>query len=335
MLAWAHARAYDGGQFLIRIEDIDRGRSRAEHEQQQLEDLHAIGIDWDGQPVRQSKRADAGVYQYALDVLEAKGLVYPCFCSRKEIQQQIQQAASAPHGAPGAYPGTCRDLSATELEQKWAEAKKNGRQPSLRLRSAVTSWQAWEEFAEVDRGQNPRSSCGTWVRGDVDDFVLRRADGMWAYNLAVVVDDLAQGITEILRGDDLLASAARQTYLAYVLNDAEPTSFPDHLFRYIHVPLVVNAEGRRLSKRDGDVTLGEVSASAAQQWIVETLRNPVARQLSGQSKENHQRSRAWQDLDSIVDLPEVIRAAYQDTGCFDIPRQQVVFDSDTQPESAR
>ncbi|WP_448851775.1 tRNA glutamyl-Q(34) synthetase GluQRS [Corynebacterium sp. 335C] len=243
--AWALARGAGGG-FVVRVEDGDRQRSKPEFEARQLEDLAAVGLDWDGVPVRQSERS--GLYEAAV----AKLPTYPCFCSRKEIQE----AASAPHAAPGAYPGTCRDLGPEERERRRAERAALGLGPATRLRAEVAEWTA----SDALHGE---------VAGMVDDFVLRRADGAWAYNLAVVVDDLEQGVTQVTRGDDLLSSAPRQAHLAHLLGGRAP--------EYVHVPLVLNEEGKRLAKRDGAVTLRDVTAGAARAWIAESLGFPGAR----------------------------------------------------------
>lgn len=281
VLAWAHARAA-GGRFIIRIEDIDRQRSRPEYEAQQLADLAAIGIDWDGEPVRQSERSE--LYEEAVGKLTAAGLTYPCFCTRREILA----ASSAPHGVPGQYPGTCRALTDAQVAARRAEFAAAGRVPSLRLKSQLRQGLAWDEL----HGE---------IHAEIDDFVLRRADGMWAYNLAVVVDDADQGVTEVVRGDDLMSSAPRQAYLASLLGVAAPT--------YVHVPLVVNREGRRLSKRDGDVTLGEVSVADAQRWILDSLAGGADNAWGGTLGE----------LGSITDLPAALCAGLE------IPREQVVF----------
>jgi glutamyl-tRNA synthetase len=155
--------------------------------------------------------------------------VYECFCTRRDVAE----AASAPHGRPGFYPGTCRGLSEDERERRRTQ-----RRPALRLASAVGTWSIEDLLA----GQ---------VTAPVDDFVLRRNDGVIAYNLAVVVDDAAQGIDQVVRGDDLLDSAPRQAYLASLLGLPAPT--------YAHVPLAVSPEGRRLAKRDGAVTLEDLA----------------------------------------------------------------------------
>lgn len=226
VLAWLFARC-SARNFRLRIEDLDRVRPGAA--QRQLEDLAAIGLDWDGPVTRQSDRTTH--YDEAIDRLTAAGMTYECYCTRKEIQQ----AVSAPHGPMGAYPGTCRELGATERAAKRAQ----GRPAALRLRSRTTEFEIIDEIH------------GSY-RGVVDDFVLRRGDGAAAYNLAVVIDDAAQGIDQVVRGDDLLPSSPRQAYLATELGLAIPG--------YAHVPLVLNTDGARLAKRDGAVTLRDRTA---------------------------------------------------------------------------
>lgn len=227
LVAWLRARS-TGGRFVLRVEDLDRGRSRPEHEASQLRDLQAIGLDWDGAVVRQSDRDTA--YARAIDALEARDLVYPCWCTRAEIRE----AAGAPHAdAPeGAYPGTCSHLDARGRQ---AHAER-GRPAALRVR------------ADGARQVAHDALLGT-LSAIVDDFVVRRGDGTHAYNLAVVVDDAWQGIGEVVRGDDLASSAPRQAWLAGVLGHEPPT--------YVHVPLVLGPDGRRLAKRDGAVTLDD------------------------------------------------------------------------------
>lgn len=232
LLAWLFARS-TAGRFVVRMEDLDRGAVRPEHYDGQLADLAAIGLDWDGAVVRQSERGAR--YHDAIAALVAADLTYPCYCTRREIQE----AASAAHGDPmpeGAYPGTCRALTASDR----ATRARTGRRPALRLRAEpglVVSF--------VDRLHGPVSAV-------VDDVVLRRGDGTPAYNLAVVVDDAAQGIEEVVRGDDLLLSTPRQIHLAELLGLDVPT--------YAHVPLVVGPDGARLAKRHGAVTLGDRAA---------------------------------------------------------------------------
>ncbi|HEY8702090.1 MAG TPA: tRNA glutamyl-Q(34) synthetase GluQRS [Arthrobacter sp.] len=224
VLAWLFARS-TGRAFLLRVEDLDRARAGAEAGQ--LRDLAAIGITWDGAVVRQTDRGDD--YAQAISRLAAAGLTYECFCTRREIQE----APSAPHAPQGAYPGTCRNLEPAELE-----FKRSTRPAALRLRSEVTTY----VVHDLLHGE---------FTGLVDDFVLRRNDGVAAYNLAVVVDDAAQGVDQVVRGDDLLPSTPRQAYLASLLGVPVP--------EYAHVPLVVNSDGVRLAKRDGAVTLGDLA----------------------------------------------------------------------------
>ena len=228
LIAWRSARDR-GARFLVRIEDIDTGRSRDEWIEVQLEELRQIGVDWDGEPVRQSERHD--LYREALSKLEADGLLYECFCTRAEIRE----AASAPHGElpEGAYPGTCREL--TEAERAGRRAA--GRPPALRVRAAG---------ARVGFDDH---LCGR-VEKTLDDFVVRRNDGDFAYNLAVTVDDADQGIGEVLRGADLLDTTPRQLWLYDRLGLAAPA-------RFSHVPLMLGEDGERLAKRHGAITLEE------------------------------------------------------------------------------
>ena len=237
ILAWAMARR-GGKSFYMRVEDLDRVRPGAA--ERQLTDLQAIGLDWDvspGSAAESTEGKEAGVlyqstrlaaYEQAVQRLREAGLVYECYCTRREIQE----ASSAPHGAPGAYPGTCRGLSEAQREERRAQ-----RPPALRLRAERTSYTVQDDF------------YGSYT-GLVDDFVLVRNDGTYAYNLTSVVDDAFEGVEQIVRGDDLLPSAPRQSYLAQLLGLTQP--------RYAHVPLALNTEGKRLAKRDGAVTLPQL-----------------------------------------------------------------------------
>jgi glutamyl-tRNA synthetase len=237
LLAWLFARS-GGGRFLMRVEDLDRGRVRPGVEERQLADLAAVGIDWDGPVVRQSERVE--LYASALERLDT----YPCFCTRAEIRE----AASAPHGElpEGAYPGTCRSLSAAER----AAFEAAGRPPALRVRADAAR-------VEVEDRLLGRLS------GVVDDFVVRRGDGAYAYNLAVVIDDADQGVDQVVRGADLAESTPRQAWLARTLGAAVP--------EYAHVPLVLGTDGARLAKRHGAVTLREVAPAEARRWIASSL----------------------------------------------------------------
>jgi glutamyl-tRNA synthetase len=231
----------------MRVEDLDRSRVRPGVEEAQLSDLESLGLDWDGPVVRQSERME--LYEEAIARLDAGGLLYPCYCTRAEIRA----AASAPHGIPASdrYPGTCRELTAAQRSVREA----SGRPPALRVRS-----------------DNARVAFEDRLLGrfeeDVDDFVVRRNDGTPAYQLAVVVDDGAQGIGEVVRGADLADSTPRQILLARLLSLPEPG--------YAHVPLVLGPDGRRLAKRHGAVTLSDRAAlgegpEEARAWMARSL----------------------------------------------------------------
>jgi glutamyl-tRNA synthetase len=230
VIAWLVARSA-GSRFLVRIDDLDRVASREEHVRSHLADLAALGVVGDGEVVRQSGRFDR--YEAAIGRLDAAGLVYPCYCSRREVRE----AVAAPHGPlpEGAYPGTCRDLGLADRAAREAE----GRRPAWRVRAGA---------ARV-RVEDRRH--GT-IEGIVDDFVVRRADGAPAYQVAVVVDDHDQGVEEVVRGDDLLDTTPRQVWLAGVLGLRVPA--------YAHVPLVLGPDGERLAKRHGAVTLADLAA---------------------------------------------------------------------------
>ncbi len=253
-IAWLAARSRSD-DFIVRMEDLDRHQASVDIEAAQLRDLAALGVDWDGEVVRQSDRFAR--YEAAIEELATQGLVYECFCTRREIREEISSAAHAPHGPPGSYPGTCRDLT----ERDRADRRDAGRRPALRLRTDG------REIVFVDRVH------GT-VTGFVDDVVLRRNDGVPAYNLAVVVDDAAQGIDEVVRGDDLLTSTARQIHLQELLGYRRPA--------YVHVPLVVDLDGARLAKRHGlPLTVTELEAvgsgpSDIVGWIARSLGYDVA-----------------------------------------------------------
>ena len=225
LLAWLYARS-EGLAFLVRDEDLDATRVAAAPEvaARQLLDLAAIGLDWDGPVVRQSQRLD--LYRDAAAGLDT----YECYCTRREIAE----ASSAPHGSYRPYPGTCAHLSEAERAEKRAT-----RPAAIRVRANAMP------FTVTDRHAGR-------VTGVVDDFVLFRNDGAPAYNLAVVVDDGLQGVTQVCRGRDLLDSSPRQAWLADQLGFTIPT--------YVHVGLAVNARGDRLAKRDGAVTLTELAA---------------------------------------------------------------------------
>jgi glutamyl-tRNA synthetase len=246
LVAWLFARAQDA-RYLVRMEDLDTGRVRERFYDEQLHDLAAIGLDWDGPVVRQSERI--ALYESALQALRDRGLVYECWCTRAEIRE----AASAPHGdlPEGAYPGTCRELTAAER----AEREARGRPPALRVRAGAA------RVAFEDR-------LAGHQEGVVDDFVVRRNDGAFAYNLAVVVDDGDQGIGEVVRGADLLDSTPRQLWLCDQLGIPAP--------RHAHVALMLGPDGARLAKRHGAVTLAD---RAAQGQDADDVRDELAASL--------------------------------------------------------
>ncbi len=227
MVAWLFARAA-GSEFLLRIEDLDPATTSTRFERRQLDQLAAIGIDWDGEVVHQSKRRSR--HRAALAELERRGLLYPCYCTRREIREAVR----APHGPPG-YPRTCRDLDPDTRRRLEAE----GRPPALRFRSPENAVTFDDELAGA-------------VAAPGDDVVVRRNDGVVAYNLAVVVDDADQGVEMVVRGDDLLSATPAQILLAGALDVPRP--------RFAHVPLVLGPDGSRLAKRHGSVTLADLAA---------------------------------------------------------------------------
>jgi glutamyl-tRNA synthetase len=246
LVAWLFARSQDA-RYLVRMEDLDSGRVRERFYDEQLHDLAALGLDWDGPVVRQSERI--ALYEDAVGALREVGLIYECWCTRAEIRE----AASAPHGdlPEGAYPGTCLRLTAHERSEREA----SGRPPALRVRA---------DAARV--GFDDR--LAGHVEGVVDDFVVRRNDGAFAYNLAVVVDDAEQGIGEVVRGADLLDSTPRHLWLGARLGLPAP--------RHAHVALMLGPDGARLAKRHGAVTLAD---RAAQGQGADDVRDELAASL--------------------------------------------------------
>jgi glutamyl-tRNA synthetase len=239
VLAWLFARS-TGRRFLMRVDDLD-DRTHTDIAVRQLDDLSAIGLTWDEPAEWQTHHPQR--YDDVVALLAGRDLLYECYCSRKDIQQ----APRAPHTPQGAYPGTCRDLTEADRETRRRET---GRPPALRLRTDATAY----TVHDVLHGD---------YTGIVDDFVVRRGDGVAAYNLAVVVDDAVQGVDQVVRGDDLLASSPRQAYLANLLGYPAPV--------YAHVALVLNSEGARLAKRDGAVTLAEIGMPRTIEQIAGSL----------------------------------------------------------------
>jgi glutamyl-tRNA synthetase len=228
LAAWLFARA-DNSPFWLRFEDLDSNAVRHEYYESQQQDLSSLGLDWDGEPVLQSQRDN--LYRDAISRLVDRAETYECYCSRKEIRT----AAQAPNGGMATlsrYPGTCRQLTSLQRQAK----RDAGRPPAIRLRGTADTVVATDEL------------CGE-VSGDFADLVIVRNDGTPAYNLVVVVDDADQGVELVVRADDLLDSTPAHIGLAHLLGLTPP--------RYAHVPLVVGADGFRLTKQEGAVTLGE------------------------------------------------------------------------------
>ena len=212
---------------MLRMEDLDTQRTSDEYAETLRQDLKWLGLDWDLETAPQSKRSD--IYDHYFEILREKGLLYPCYCTRSQLH-----SVNAPHLSDGTYvyPGTCRNLTAEERAAF-------DRSPSWRLEVPDRVWQ----FTDLCQGayqQNLSTDCG--------DFVVRRADNVYVYQLAVTVDDGEAGVTEVVRGMDLLSSAPRQMYLQELLGFPHPT--------YGHVPMLMSPDGRRLSKRDKDLDLG-------------------------------------------------------------------------------
>ena len=236
LLAWLQMRSL-GGQIILRIEDLDTQRATPNAAEQIVRDLRWIGIDWDNHLTAdyfQSNRSP--LYQEALASLQNRGLIYPCFCSRKDLRS----IASAPHhNDEPIYPGTCRNFSEEERQQR-------GHEKSPALRFAVRPGTVIEHHDGVAGPQ--REDVGSTT----GDFIVARADGVVGYQLAVVVDDISMGITHVLRGDDLLGSAPRQILLHHTFGAVPPM--------FTHVPLVLGSDGSRLAKRHGSVSVRELRA---------------------------------------------------------------------------
>ena len=251
LLAWLSVRA-KGGVMVLRMEDLDPDRCREEYALQLADDLRWLGLDWDEGygaggphgPYRQRERTER--YAGAFQALEAQGLVYPCFCTRAE-----RLAASAPHRSDGSavYPGTCRTLTQAEREQR-----ARTRSPAWRL-MVPDRTSGFTDGLQGSYAENLGRDCG--------DFILRRSDGVYAYQLAVAVDDGGMEISEVVRGRDLLDSAARQLWLMRLLGYRAPV--------YGHVPLLLAGDGRRLSKRERDLDMGALRERYAPETLTGAL----------------------------------------------------------------
>lgn len=242
-----------GGEWILRIEDLDTARCRPDYARQVEEDLRWLGLAWDeggsaggpDAPYFQSQRT--ALYEAALARLRGMGRVYPCFCTRAQLH-----AASAPHREDGltVYPGTCRGLTPEDIARREAA----GRKGALRLRVP-------EETVTFTDGH--LGEVTEYLPTDCGDFLLRRSDGLFAYQLAVVVDDAAMGVTEVVRGADLLSSTPRQLLLYELLGWEAP--------EFYHFPLLLSLDGRRLSKRDGDLGLGALRERYTPEEIIGKL----------------------------------------------------------------
>lgn len=246
LLAWLSARAR-GGRVLLRLEDLDLPRCPARFSQGVMEDFRWLDLDWDNGPVYQSQRS--AYYEDCLARLAARDLLYPCYCTRRELHAAPTEA-SAPHAAAPVYSGRCRTLTA---EQR-ADYEAQGRRGALRLIAPD------KEYALVDGHLGPYAAN---LAREVGDFILRRSDGLYAYQLAVVADDAAMGVTEVVRGRDLLLSTPQQLYLQEVLGFPHP--------EYCHLPLLLAPDARRLSKREGDLSLRALSKRYQPQELVGVL----------------------------------------------------------------
>ncbi len=228
LIAWLSVRSR-GGSLVLRMEDLDTQRTSDEYAQTLREDLTWLGLDWDRETPPQSRRSE--VYDRYFSILEEKGLLYPCYCTRSQLH-----SVNAPHLSDGTYvyAGTCRDLTSTQRAAF-------SRTPSWRVRVPDREWVV-DDLLQGTYRENLVTDCG--------DFVVRRADGVYVYQLAVTVDDGEAGVTEVVRGTDLLSSAPRQMYLQSLFGFPHP--------QYGHVPMLLAPDGRRLSKRDKDLDLGQL-----------------------------------------------------------------------------
>jgi glutamyl-Q tRNA(Asp) synthetase len=237
LVAWESARAA-GGRCLLRIEDIDRARCRPEFEQGIIEDLRWLGLDWDGEPMRQSERM--AVYDEALDRLDRLGVLYPCFCTRRRIRAEIAHAGQAPHGAGGeaVYPGICRSLGAVERRHRIDAGEPFALRLDVARALALSGPLAWYDLR------------AGWVEASPDrfgDVVLARKDVPGSYHLAVTVDDAAQGVTLVTRGEDLFLATHVHCLLQALLELPQP--------RYYHHNLIADSNGLRLAKRNRAITV--------------------------------------------------------------------------------
>ena len=280
LMAWLSVRS-KGGEMVLRMEDLDTQRTSEAYAAVIREDLNWLGLDYDRETAPQSRRSP--VYDEYFRILEEKGLLYPCYCTRSQLH-----SVNAPHLSDGTYvyPGTCRNLT----EQQRAAFS---RSPAWRVRVPDKLWQ-FRDWGQGEYCLNLATQCG--------DMVVRRADGVYLYQLAVTVDDGEAGVTEVVRGMDLLSSAPRQMYLQELFGFPHP--------EYGHIPMLLAPDGRRLSKRDKDLDLGILRSRVKPEALIGNLafaaglidtNTPIsARELAQEfSWENLRRSSIYLDADQL------------------------------------
>lgn len=254
LLSWLSAKS-QGGRWLLRIEDIDRQRCRRDYALLLMDDLQWLGLQWDGEPLWQSTRTD--IYEHYYEMLRRQGITYPCYCTRADLL-----ASQAPHESDGrvVYPGTCRPQKKTVLSDyernSTADSKTDDEKRPAATRLIVPDC----DITFTDRNYGPQTVN---LAQHVGDFVIRRKDGAWAYQMAVVIDDALTQVTEVVRGRDLLLSAPQQIYLARRLNLPSPT--------YAHHPLLCNEAGQRLSKRDCSTGMDYIRQHFTPQQVIGLL----------------------------------------------------------------
>lgn len=258
LLSWLSAKS-KGGEWLLRIEDIDPGRSRQEYADMMMHDLEWLGLEWDGTPVYQSQRS--GIYEQYFNLLQRKGLTYPCYCTRTDIL-----ATQAPHESDGrvVYKGTCRP--------KHPNVSISSNQPLNHQTTQPAATRLIVPDRNISFTDGHYGTHSVNLAQQVGDFIIRRKDGAWAYQLAVVVDDALMGVTEVVRGRDLLLSVAQQMYLSEVLE--LPSA------QFIHLPLLCNADMQRLSKRDKSLDMGCLRMKYAAEDIIGILAHLAGLQSS-------------------------------------------------------
>lgn len=247
LLSWLSVKSV-GGEWLLRIEDIDPQRSRQEYADLLMDDLEWLGLHWDGTPVYQSRRSD--IYTYYFRELQTQGLTYPCYCTRADLL-----ATQAPHESDGrvVYPGTCRPKAKTEPASL--------RRPVTPVSPAAQRLMVPDRLVAFTDGHYGLQSVN--LAQHVGDYIVRRKDGAWAYQLAVVIDDALMGVTQVVRGRDLLLSSPQQIYLAQLLGFTPP--------QFFHFPLLVNGDRQRLSKRDLSLDMSVLRQQYTPQQLIGLL----------------------------------------------------------------